>query len=253
MPFLPSTVNNSILNNTQRQTANTGQTSGLPRVNSPMSSGVDNRIRLRPLSQSAWDIIFGAAGDTSNILNVLHPATGITNGLIFPYTPSINYSYNGEWKSFDLVHTNFEPLSYAKSNITDINISGLFTCQDSHEATYSAAAIHFFRTMVKMYYGSGKQYSGSPPPSVLLSGYGSIFNDIPVVVKSFTHDLPTDVDYVDVPIRGGASYMTIPVAFNISVTLGIQPNLKRVRDEFDLNKFRTGELLVGNGKFNGRI
>lgn len=226
----------------------------------------DRRVRIRPKSLQAWDIIFGqiperaatgsfrAAQDEGintrgHILVPLHPSTGKTNGVVFPYTPTITYSYVAEWNPYTLVHTNYQNEAFARSYPTEITIAGQFTSQNKEEATYSLAAIHFFRTVTKMFYGNQDPRAGTPPPTLLLSGHGSgMFNDIPVVVKNFTHELLPDADYVEVSFQNGEGIAWVPTVFNIIVTLGVQQNLRKVRDEFKLSSFASGRLMIGRNK-----
>ena len=50
------------------------------------------------------------------------------------------------------------------------------------------------------FFGQGDNV-GNPPPIVFLDGYGEhYFPHVPCVISSFTHTLPTDVDYVEIPI-----------------------------------------------------
>jgi hypothetical protein len=122
-----------------------------------------------------------------------------TNGVIFPYSPQINVSYNASYSSSDLVHTNYKIYNYKNSSIESIGITGEFTCQDSAEANYVLAVIHFFKSVTKMFYGQDQNPPrGTPPPLVYLSGFGQYQFDMhPVVVTSFTHTFPADVDYVN--------------------------------------------------------
>lgn len=250
-----STTNNATLTNLDRKTPNRGVGPSVQQVttdpntrrelmNPKVQPGIDRRIRLRPKSVNAWDTVFGEPSEM-NILRPLHPQSGGTNGLIWPYTPTINYNYTAEWSPYTLTHTNYEPLAYNRSMVGEITISGMFTAQNAEEAEYSMAAIHFFRTITKMHYGQTDPKRGTPPPVLLLSGHGTgMFNDVPVVVKNWNHELLPDVDYVEVPIRGGNGTGWVPAKFTLFVTLGIQPNLEKVRKDFNLDKFRTGELLV---------
>ncbi len=219
------------------------------------------------MSPNANNIIFGdVTGNNArdNILAPLHPSSGKTNGLIFPYTPVVTYQYQADWSPQPLVHTNYEVQTYARSYPTEITVTGLFTAQNEEEARYALAAIHFFRTVTKMYFGKTGNLSGfdtfgqlgggsptvsagTPPPVLLFSGYGEgMFNDIPVVVKMFLHELMNDADYVPVIFQKNKTAW-VPAAFNIIVTLGVQLNLRRTREEFNLDKFRTGELLGDKG------
>jgi hypothetical protein len=77
-------------------------------------------------------------------------------------------------------------------------ITGDFTAQNTVEANYMLAVIHFFRSMTKMFYGQDQNPSrGVPPPLCYLSGYGPYqFDNHPVVITNFTYNLPVDVDYI---------------------------------------------------------
>jgi hypothetical protein len=119
-----------------------------------------------------------------------------TNGVIFPYTPSIETAYTANYDKYDLTHSNYRGYFYKNSAVNDINIRGTFTAQDTAEAEYLLAVIHFFRSITKMFYGQG-DLRGSPPPLVYLSGFGEYqFNKHPCLVSNFSYSLPTDVDYI---------------------------------------------------------
>lgn len=119
-----------------------------------------------------------------------------TNGVIFPYTPSIETSYAANYDKYDLTHSNYRGYFYKNSAVNDINIRGTFTAQDTAEAEYMLAVIHFFRSVTKMFYGQG-DLRGSPPPLVYLSGFGEYqFNKHPCLVSNFSYSLPNEVDYI---------------------------------------------------------
>jgi hypothetical protein len=119
-----------------------------------------------------------------------------SDGVIFPYTPVIETSYKAKYGNSDLVHSNYKGYFYQSSNVEELNIRGTFTAQDTKEAQYLLAVIHFFRSVTKMFYGKDSQ-AGTPPPLVYLSAYGKWqFNRHPCVVTSFGYTLPQDVDYV---------------------------------------------------------
>ena len=190
---------------------------------------VDRRVRIRPKNDSLYG---------SGLLQVIKT----TNGCIFPYTPTINISHTANWSPYQLVHTNYHTQTYTNTAIDDIMISGVFTAQDENEAVYAHAAIHFFKTMTKMYFGKDTANRGAPPPVLLLSGHGKdVFDDIPVVIKSFTMDYNQEADMVQVP----NSTAWIPMKFMVSVSLGVSHNMQNVRDNFNLSDFRNGNILKG--------
>jgi hypothetical protein len=81
--------------------------------------------------------------------------------------------------------------------VGDVSITGTFTAQDTAEANYLLAVIHFFRSVTKMFYGAKDPQRGAPPPLVYLIGLGQYqFNNQPCVVKTFNYSMPNDCDYI---------------------------------------------------------
>lgn len=148
----------------------------------------DWRVRLK-LAPSATYLYMD---DNNKLLSPLKAS----NGVVFPYTPKIQTSYLAQYDTSDLVHSNYRGYFYKNSYVEDIQLSGVFTAQDTREANYLLAVIHFFRSVTKMFYGQDSQ-RGAPPPLVYLQGLGEYqFNNHPCVVRSFTYNLPDDVDYI---------------------------------------------------------
>ena len=155
-------------------------------------SSADWRVRLSLAPGSTY--LYNAAADGANP-DILAPLRS-TQGVIFPYTPSIEMSYQAKYSNTDLIHSNYKGYFYQNSSVSEIQVRGTFTAQDTKEAQYLLAVIHFFRSVTKMFYGKDQE-AGVPPPLVFLSGYGQYqFNNHPCVVGSFTYSLPTDVDYI---------------------------------------------------------
>ena len=145
--------------------------------------------------------------DDSNTL--LKPLTG-TNGVVFPYTPSITVSHTATYNPASVTHSNYSPQFYQNSDVSDITISGDFTVQNATEGQYLLAAIYFFRSATKMFFGVDSKTgsaSGNPPPMVYLDGYGEhYFPHVQCVITNFSHTLPNEVDYIEVPV---VKYQTI--------------------------------------------
>lgn len=135
--------------------------------------------------------------------NILFPLKA-TDGVIFPYTPTIQQSYNASYEPTDLTHTNYRMYQYRNSHVGEITITADFTAQDTSEANYMLAVIHFFKTVTKMFYGLDKNPpAGLPPPLCFLTGYGQYqFDQHPVVIQSFNYSLPNDVDYIRAGVYG---------------------------------------------------
>ena len=121
-----------------------------------------------------------------------------TNGIIFPYTPAISVSYAANYPSVDPTHSNYSIYSYSNSKVENITIGCDFTAQDTSEANYLLAVIHFFRSATKMFYGQDTDpRNGTPPPLCYLTGLGAFqFDNHPLAITGFTYLLPTDVDYI---------------------------------------------------------
>ncbi len=118
-------------------------------------------------------------------------------GMIFPYTPSISITANASYEETVLTHQNYAAISYQNSRLDQIQITAPFYVEDAVQAQYWLAAVHYFRSVTKMYSGDTGETSGNPPPIVLLNGYGDyVFKNIPVVVKGFSLELPQDVNYI---------------------------------------------------------
>lgn len=137
--------------------------------------------------------------DTSTQNSIMAPLVE-TNGVIWPYTPSIQVSHVANYSTAVLTHSNYSAHFYNNSDVNDITVSGEFTVQSVEEGQYLMAAIYFLRASTKMFFGQGANM-GSPPPILFLDGYGShYFPHVPCVVTNFTHNLSNDVDYLQVPI-----------------------------------------------------
>ena len=159
------------------------------------------QARYKQPGNADWRVRLSLAPDAQYLYNeksgvgILAPLAK-TDGVIFPYTPNITTTYSAQYEQYDLVHSNYRGLFYKNSRVGDIQIRGTFTAQDTNEADYLLAVIHFFRSATKMFYGQDAQ-RGVPPPVCLLNGLGQYqFSDHPVVISSFNYTLPNDVDYI---------------------------------------------------------
>lgn len=130
-----------------------------------------------------------------------------TDGIVFPYTPAIAVSYVANYDSPNLIHTNYKIVQYQSSAVENVTLTCDFTAQDTTEANYLLAVIHFLRSVTKMFYGQDENpKNGTPPPICYLYGLGAYqFDAHPLVINSFNYNLPTDVDY----IRAGSG-VTLP-------------------------------------------
>jgi hypothetical protein len=149
----------------------------------------DWRVRLRLAPNATY--LYKAPNP-----GILQPLA-VTDGVVFPYTPRITTAYRAEYSDYKLTHSNYRGFFYQSSYVDDIQLEATFTAQDTYEAEYLLAVIHFFRSATKMFYGANDPQAGSPPPIVYLQGLGEYqFNLQSCVVAQFNYNLPNDVDYI---------------------------------------------------------
>lgn len=176
---------------------------------------------------------------------LLKPLKDTDDSLIFPTTPQITISNTATYSFLNLVHTNYAFPVYQQSQIDPMNISASFPVQSVEEGQYWIAAIHYLRSMTKMFYGETSN-KGAPPPVVKLNGYGDfVFNNVPVVITNFAVDLAPNVDYIKVPLKatvGNSSDWTyVPTDSTIAVT--VTPAYSRTKtSSFNFDDFVNGDL-----------
>ena len=156
----------------------------------------DWRFRISIAENS--DYLYNDTAVDGGISSILAPLKA-TNGVIFPYTPIVETNYRAVYEQADLTHSNYRGYFYKNSYVDAVSIRGTFTAQDTKEANYLLAVIHFFRSVTKMFYGQDPAYRGSPPPLIFLNGFGQYqFKNHPGLISNFTYSLPNDVDYIRV-------------------------------------------------------
>lgn len=150
------------------------------------------KLTLPGMDNSLFNEVYGAG-------NILQPIRD-SGGLVFPYTPTITVTHNASYAEQALTHQNYQFVAYQNSKVNDITINGEFIVQNWNEAKYWIAAVHFLRSVTKMYAGDNA-YVGNPPPILKFSGYGDyVFKNVPVVVKNFSVTLNKDCDYISVDV-----------------------------------------------------
>lgn len=245
----------------------------------------DWRVRLS-LSPGA-NYLYKAKGAEGILLPLV-----ATDGVIFPYTPNIVVTYAAHYEPTTLTHSNYKIFQYGSSSVDSVSITGEFTAQDTEEANYLLAVIHFFRSVTKMFYGNDSDpLNGTPPPLCYLSGLGEYqFDAHPLAITSFNYTLPTDVDYVRAGVGSATSPakpnnlsastarlgpnltpggLSSPPAFSSStpytkptyvptkmqIAITAYPVVTRndISNNFSLKKYATGELLQGTKRKGGGI
>jgi hypothetical protein len=154
----------------------------------------------RQVNNGDWRVRLRLAPGANYLYKAPNPGImqplSITDGVLFPYLPTIDTAYKADYDPYTLTHSNYKGYFYKGSYVDAVNLRCPFTAQSSGEANYLLAVITFFKSVTKMFYGQDAQ-RGSPPPLVFLSGLGEYqFNEHPCVVSQFNLNLPTDVDYI---------------------------------------------------------
>jgi hypothetical protein len=192
---------------------------------------------------SDWRVRLDLGANNRSFFNSkLLQSLNSTKGVVFPYTPQLIITHSANYIATPITHANFQQYTYSNSDIAAIQISGDFSAQNQDEGRYLLAAIHFFRTVTKMYFGTDSSApAGTPPPILFLSAHGpQLFNRVPVVVTSFVSTFPSDVDYVYINGEGGQT--RVPTFMNLAVS--VQPVFNRRQSKsFSLDRFAKGELL----------
>lgn len=134
---------------------------------------------------------------------------GPTGQLVFPYTPTISISGGATYDEQAITHQNYAFFAYQNSKAETIQISAPFFVTDSVEGQAWVKALTFLRASTKMF------QDGNPPAIFKFNAYGDyVFKDIPVIVKSYSVDLPTGVDY----IAAGTSHVPTKSTFNVTLS-----------------------------------
>ena len=195
------------------------------------TSGNNGDWRVRISVSPNANILYRAGGD------IMYPLLN-TDGVIFPYAPTLQIQQSAKYNSTDLTHSNYTNYFYQSSQVQAIQISGEFSAQTPIDANYVLATLHFFRSATKMFFGNSGEFQGSPPPIVYLDGYGKHYlPHVPCLITNFSHQMPPAVDYIS-----ASNGQRIPTLSNIQVTL--QPVYSRKRQlEFSFEQFAAGQQL----------
>ncbi len=228
----------------------------------PYIKKVTSARTVFPAGEQDWRVKLGLPEQIKSMFNkndIMGPLID-TNGLVFPTNPTVLVSQEANYNSLHPVHTNYPFWAYQNSQVGQITITANFPVQNSLEARYWIACIHYLRTVTKMNYGRGPG-AGEPPPVVKFSGYGDyVFKNVPVVVTSFQFDMPQDVDYIStgftplggtaVPDRGDVMDASAWAPTTSLLTVSVIPQYSR-RDvsTFDMKKFIKGDYGKGDTGF----
>ena len=160
-------------------------------------------------------------------------------GIVWPYTPQIQYEVKADYNVVTPTHSNFPIHFYSKSSIGNITISGKFTVQTIEDAKIYVSVSTLLKALTRMRSGglTGDPDSGSPPPVCRLDAYGDmVLRNVPVVVSQYRIELPDNVDYFTFPGNGIYGPTSVPVVSTISITC-IPMYSRREMQDFSVNKY----------------
>jgi hypothetical protein len=164
-------------------------------------------------------------------------------GVIFPYTPSIQFDLKADYTPMTPLHSNFPINFYQKSSIGNISISGKFSVESKKDALILLSTMHLLKALTRMRSGgrTGDGDTGSPPPVCRLMAHGKyMLDNVPVAISSLRLELPDGVDYfsvIDDPIFGSTS---VPVISTLAVTCIPMYSRSEMQD-FSVTKYINNE------------
>ena len=134
----------------------------------------------------------------SYFYGLLYNALGTSSGLIFPYTPSVDFSHSVNYESVDITHSNISYNYYKNTPPPGITLSAKFTADNRQNALHMLSAIWFLTACTKCDFGERSNgYGGTPPPVLYLNGYDHLIDNIPVVISTVGYKYPEDAHYVN--------------------------------------------------------
>jgi len=144
----------------------------------------------------------------STVYGYLYSCLSGTAGLVFPYTPRIQFSHSVNYDRTDIIHSNLSVHHYKNTPPPTISIDAVFTADTKDMAKHMLSAIWYLRAVTKCDFGErannnndGKGTAGVPPPILYLNGWNNMIDNVPVIVKSFSYTLPDDKDYVGLSLN----------------------------------------------------
>jgi len=172
-------------------------------------------------------------------------------GIIFPYTPQLQFEVKADYTAVTPTHSNFPINFYQKSSIGNISITGKFTVQNIDDAKILISTQVLLKALTRMRFGGsmGDADSGAPPPVCRLDAYGEMqLNNVPVVVSQFRLEYPDNVDYFRFTgndINYGST--AVPISSSLNITL--IPMYSRA----EMQEFNVTDYLKNGFKGRGYI
>ena len=162
--------------------------------------------------------------------------------LNFPYTPTTSIINSANYSSYDLTHSNFQQRAFDSHMNMEINITAPMIVRSEEEALYVYNAATWIRSTMKMSWKNDVD-PGMPPPILRFNAHG-IYEDVPCVVRDFTWNLDSDIDYIEIqdPTSDKFKVMRVPVTNMFVLTLSVTYSPKSIRENFSVKDYLTGNL-----------
>ena len=213
----------------------------------PIVEGPTMNVLVKPAEWVGEDGMNGYMSDPvyervslggTSAANKANPRTGIDlhgpTRLNFPFTPTISVIQSANYNSYDFDHSNFQQRAFQSHTNMELNVTAPMLVRSDEEAEYVYKASRWLRSTMKMEWARDKN-PGQPPPILRFNSHG-IYNNVPCVVRDFTWNLDSDIDYVE------TNGMRVPVMnmFVLSLTVSYSP--KSIRENFSVRDYLAGNL-----------
>ena len=193
----------------------------------------------------------------------------MTNGLVFPYNPTISENVQVNYEAAEITHSNESYHFYKNTSNVRISLSNcMWTCDTFDNAIYAMAVLHFLRSYSNMDFG--RSGTGRPPSPMWFSAYGNYaFNRVPVFMEKADWTFPNDIDYVGIPEPGSPEYISrtmltsrnpssgsytwLPMKFEVSSISLIVQHTPNYWLNWSLQDYRDGTMLKNRKGFHRDI
>lgn len=191
-----------------------------------------------------WSKEVGAGGGRNSI------GGNTATRLNFPFTPTISIINSANYSSYDMTHANFQQRAFDSHTNMELNMTAPMLVRSEEEALYVYNAALWIRAAMKMTWLQDDN-PGMPPPILRFYAHG-IYENIPCVIRDFTWNLDSDIDYVEIPTtqrigdmmaeQGHTKKIRIPVTNMFVLSLSTTYSPKDVRENFSVKEYLKGNL-----------
>ena len=161
--------------------------------------------------------------------------------LNFPFTPTISVIQSANYSNYDLTHSNFQQRAFDSHTNMELNITAPMIVRSEEEALYVYNAAVWIRSTMKMSWMQDDN-PGMPPPILRFNAHG-VYENIPCIIRDFTWNLDSDIDYVEIPDpTNKRKIIRIPVTNMFVLSLSVTYSPKSIRENFSVKDYLKGNL-----------